>query len=287
MRIEIGNTYTNKSGEQFSVERKIDDKGSRDRYLIRFIETGNYQYAYRNRIASLNESDISKPIYFNVGFAESPDKSPIETNCISFDTWMGMIQRCYSNSPKNKAYKDVSVHEEWHNYYNFSLWFKENYPLKIQTSRKLCLDKDLFAHSDVNKIYSPQTCCFLPTEINSSISGLRLERGNIPECVPAETVYTLSELVNNYRIVLSEKVLLKLDGVIDKYKSEFKDKYDLSFTNTMKNCAMRKIDLSGEVINGIVRYKKEYYEFWNLKQLDDFLNEMKKKMLLEKQNILK
>ena len=76
-----------------------------------------------------------------------------------YDIWYGMLSRCYN--PKSSSYKNysnVEVCEEWLCFSNFNNWYKR-YGVEGWD-----IDKDLF--STENKIYSPQTCCLLPNELN-------------------------------------------------------------------------------------------------------------------------
>lgn len=78
-----------------------------------------------------------------------------------YSKWNNILHRSYSESYKEKqpTYKDVTVCEEWHNFQNFAKWFEDNYVEGFE------LDKDILVKG--NKIYSPETCCFVPKEINS------------------------------------------------------------------------------------------------------------------------
>ena len=80
-----------------------------------------------------------------------------------YDTWVGMIRRCYSEKSliKRPTYKDVTICEEWYNFQNFAKWFENNYV------EGLHLDKDLL--SKEKKIYSPKSCCFITLQNNSKI----------------------------------------------------------------------------------------------------------------------
>lgn len=84
-----------------------------------------------------------------------------------------MLQRCYD--PKlhlrHPTYKECNVIEEWHNFQNFASWFEKNYIDGYQ------IDKDLLVEG--NKIYSPETCCFVPKEINL-ILGKPIKKGKYP-----------------------------------------------------------------------------------------------------------
>ena len=74
-----------------------------------------------------------------------------------------MLRRGYCQKVKVKSpnYKDVSVCDEWHYLSNFAQWV--NNPVNGY-HKGYHLDKDLIKKG--NKTYSPQTCCFLPPEIN-------------------------------------------------------------------------------------------------------------------------
>jgi hypothetical protein len=76
--------------------------------------------------------------------------------------WYSMIHRCYdSDCKEHKYYKDCIVCDEWLSFKNFERWFMENYIEGYQ------LDKDILVKE--NRVYSPETCCFVPQEINKVI----------------------------------------------------------------------------------------------------------------------
>ena len=67
-----------------------------------------------------------------------------------------MLTRCYrTNRPK--TYYDVEVCEDWWKASNFKAWMEK------QDWEGKELDKDLLGDG---KLYSPETCCFLPKKIN-------------------------------------------------------------------------------------------------------------------------
>ena len=81
-----------------------------------------------------------------------------------YSTWHSMLQRCYDEKYQEKypTYIDCEVCEEWLNFQDFGKWYDENY-YEIEGQR-MNLDKDiLFKH---NKVYSSETCIFVPQTIN-------------------------------------------------------------------------------------------------------------------------
>lgn len=92
----------------------------------------------------------------------------------SYATWKQMLTRCYSKlyTERTPTYKDCSVCEEWKRFSVFKEWFDKNY------IDGYCLDKDILVKG--NKVYSPQTCCFVPNEINALLIKHDSKRGKYP-----------------------------------------------------------------------------------------------------------
>lgn len=95
-----------------------------------------------------------------------------------YTQWKSMLQRCYSKREliKRPTYKDVTVCEEWHNFQNFAKWYEENYYC-IRNDR-MELDKDILHKG--NKIYSPETCIFVPKYVNTLFVKNNMTRGEFP-----------------------------------------------------------------------------------------------------------
>lgn len=77
-----------------------------------------------------------------------------------FATWRSMIQRAYDPKLHEKfpTYVGCSVHEHWRRFSKFKLWMEN------QNYVNLYLDKDILIEG--NKEYGPETCAFVPKEIN-------------------------------------------------------------------------------------------------------------------------
>lgn len=96
----------------------------------------------------------------------------------AYKTWVNMFEKCYSEKyqEKNPYYKGCKVAEIWHDYSNFYKWYNENY-YEVK-NEKMQLDKDIVVKG--NRIYSPETCVFVPSHINSLIANSKRTRGNYP-----------------------------------------------------------------------------------------------------------
>ena len=96
----------------------------------------------------------------------------------SYLVWKNMLKRCYSDECQKKypTYKDCCVCTEWLNYSNFKKWFNDNY-YEID-GKRMDLDKDILIKG--NKIYSPNTCVFVPQNINKLFIKHNKARGKYP-----------------------------------------------------------------------------------------------------------
>ena len=91
----------------------------------------------------------------------------------SYKAWHAMINRCYNENYKCPTYyKDCVVCDEWLRFSNFKKWFDDNY------IDGYALDKDILVKG--NKVYSPDTCCFVPQGINSIFTKRQNYRGKYP-----------------------------------------------------------------------------------------------------------
>ena len=82
-------------------------------------------------------------------------------NKLIYSAWKSMLDRCFGG---RSDYKECSICSEWLLFSNFHKWavnpsnnFRKGYHL----------DKDILVKG--NKVYSPQTCCFVPREINDML----------------------------------------------------------------------------------------------------------------------
>jgi hypothetical protein len=133
-------------------------------------------HVVRVSYSSLKKGSIKNynhPSVFNIGFI-GIGRYKVKINgklSKSYTTWNHMLQRCYSKKYQEKqpTYIGCSVAKEWHNYQNFSKWFEDNY------IEGYALDKDIIIKD--NKVYSPDTCCFVPQEVNNLFTKRKSHRG--------------------------------------------------------------------------------------------------------------
>lgn len=123
----------------------------------------------------LNKSidNMNSKMVYGVGF----DDSTINSNPIAVSKWYGMFKRCYGKSyhKTHPTYIDCAVDERWFLFSNFEKWFNDKENGYIEGYH---LDKDILVKG--NKVYSPDTCCFVPREINSLFIKNDSKRGHLP-----------------------------------------------------------------------------------------------------------
>ena len=100
-------------------------------------------------------------------------------NLVAYDAWLNMIKRCYNLAVQEKqpTYRGCSVADEWLDYQDFARWYNRHPNKEIGYH----LDKDLLFPG--NKVYSPDTCCLVPMEINQVLLDSAASRGGLPQGV--------------------------------------------------------------------------------------------------------
>ena len=166
--------YTNyRSKKYFPNSRHLDKYGNI------LIVLGKSKYEYSRLVVKFEELDLlfitddftiknkrfnnkmSKIIYgvgyLGYGIYKSNGSS---YESIRYSKWRAMLNRCYGETYKSTTYSKCKVCEEWYNYQKFAQWYDNNFIDGYE------LDKDLLQPEIENKIYSPETCCFIPPHIN-------------------------------------------------------------------------------------------------------------------------
>ena len=120
----------------------------------------------------------------------------------AYRIWKGLFDRCYKhyNESRNYVYNNCEISDEWECFNTFADWYFENfYEIKGQT---MCLDKDILHKG--NKIYSPETCVFVPQIINKLFTKSDKARGKLPIGVQYETLGYRAD-ITTYNFELKQK----------------------------------------------------------------------------------
>lgn len=102
------------------------------------------------------------------------DTDEITMKSRSYACWRDMLARCYDEKQEEKygSYKGCIVSERWRHFSDFNRWYDTHYVEGWH------LDKDILIKG--NKEYGPDTCCFVPPQINTLFVNKKRNRGLYP-----------------------------------------------------------------------------------------------------------
>lgn len=163
----------------FGTLMKIVQYNNANDIVVEFQD--DYKIQVHSNYNSFKKKEVSNPYdrtvhgigYLGVGKYNKKDYSKI------YMAWEHLLKRCYDAyfiNYKRLTYKDCTVCSEWHNYQNFAKWYEENY--YECNNEIMCLDKDILYKN--NKVYSPETCIFVPNRINVLFTKSDAKRGEYP-----------------------------------------------------------------------------------------------------------
>lgn len=139
----------------------------------------------------------------------------------AYDVWHSFLRRSYWKGyhASEKSYKDVTVCEEWLNFQNFAIWFYKNYDATYMQNWDL--DKDIVCPDC--KIYSPETCNFVPVEVNKFFCKPCSKSTTLPIGINMNGSGFKAEVNLGGKNILG-KTFKKLEDAVLFYKTE-KEKY--------------------------------------------------------------
>ena len=144
-----------------------------------------YKAQVHTQYGNFKKGNVKNPYYPMVyGVGIIGDKYPSKVNnsqTKEYKIWQAMIRRSFDRKYKENrpTYKDVTCCEEWLYYPNFYEWLhsQDNFDNWLH-GEQWCLDKDILFKG--NKIYSPDTCCLVPNNVNTLFISRSNDRGILP-----------------------------------------------------------------------------------------------------------
>lgn len=157
--------------------RILEYLGAKD-VTVEFLNTGTVRTTRSELIRKGIVDDPMHPSVFGVGFmGDGPYGS--RTHRKEYQTWKGVLERCYC--PKLKSvrptYVGVTCNPQWHNFQEFAEWcqWQKGFGLKGWE-----LDKDLISMQTGSRQYSPETCVFVPQELNAFLTKFSTKCTELP-----------------------------------------------------------------------------------------------------------
>lgn len=135
---------------------------------VEFVKTN---YTTKTTSAAVRRGDIRDywlPTVFGVGIMDIPDATKDPLTKAARIKWQSMLTRCYSSSYQNKylTYKGCEISESFKRFSSFLEWYISQVGFNQEGWH---LDKDILG---CGKVYSPQTCCVIPNEINVAFASI-------------------------------------------------------------------------------------------------------------------
>ena len=174
------------------------------------VSDAAYRVAIRETVGRVDGKQIQKLIW----------------ECPIYRRWVDLIRRVHTD--KNKFYNDCYISTNWLVFSNFHSWAKPRF------RDGLCLDKDILVRG--NKIYSEDTCAFVPLYVNNCILYPRNKKRGLPLGVHTRqgrnklraviTEDGKSIHLGNFSDPLEAHLawqlakISKLESVLEKYKSD-------------------------------------------------------------------
>jgi hypothetical protein len=159
----LGKRFISKDGD----EAVVIDVLPKAMALVEFLgyEDKPAEIFRLSRLRNGQFSNIWRKSLFGVGFSGMRQHKNLKDVTKIRNIWTNILARCYNSACKeyvSYGAKGVIVDEKWHNFSSFYGWYLKR---DLNPNIKYHVDKDLLAKYDV-KVYSEETCCLLPGEIN-------------------------------------------------------------------------------------------------------------------------
>lgn len=117
-----------------------------------------------------------KKLVYGVGFNDRKYQSRVNGKTVKqYKLWAAILERCYVDDIKYSSYSGCEVSENFKSYSYFYEWCQDQIGFGKEGYE---IDKDIL--SGGNKIYSEDTCCFVPRSINVLLTNSKATRGDLP-----------------------------------------------------------------------------------------------------------
>ena len=159
IKYAFGTQFPTKSSGTCTI---IKYENARNIYVM--FEDGTLTKVTGGNLCSGSISNPNRPTVFGFGINDAGLEDSTDKRYV---LWNSIIRRSYSEvyHKSKPSYKDVRVSEDWRRLSNFIKDIEKLPNFDLAVSENWELDKDLLGGDQ--KLYSNNTCCFLPRELNT------------------------------------------------------------------------------------------------------------------------
>ena len=163
-----------------------------------------------------------------------------------YNLWRNMLQRCYSKTylEKQPTYIGCSVSDTFLYYHLFRVWCQTQVGFGKEEYQ---LDKDLLIKG--NKLYSEDTCVFIPKSLNLLLTKRTLDRGLLPIGV--------SKLGKGYLAKCSIDGKAKSLGTFQTVEEAFKEYKLFKESHIKAQAELYKNEIDPRAYQALLNYKVE------------------------------
>ena len=167
----VGKVCKSLNSGDFKIVKYNDSKDVE----IQFLKTGYETTVQLGSIRNGEVKDPYSPSVYSIGITGTKYQPKINGVLTKeYDLWQNMLRRCYSDDFKKKypTYEGCEVSDKLKSYEYFYEWCHKQVGFNNQGWH---LDKDLLTKG--NKVYSENTCVFIPAEVNTLLVKSTASRG--------------------------------------------------------------------------------------------------------------
>ena len=215
---------------------------------VKFKNTGSIKTVKLCHLKDGNVKDNFAITVYGEGYlGEGFDLGNKKLNEKAFKLWSHMLERCYSEKYKHSRPTYLNCHSS-DNFKNLTFFKKWCVRQQGFNEDGFMLDKDILVKG--NKMYSEDTCCFVPVDLNNLFTLNQAKRGDLPLGV------SLSVCRNKYLARLGGK-RGKTIGLFDNIDSAF-SAYKFAKECRIKEMAILwKDKISDDVFNSLMNVNIE------------------------------
>ena len=164
-------------GKKFTTKNSGDvevlEYTNSNHVMIKFLKTGHIKVVGMGNLKKGVVCDRDAPNLYGKGYTDISCNYDQRLHGI----WGGMFSRCYNTKYHEEyvSYKDCEVVGDFLYLSKFIKWCKSQ---KGYDQKGYQLDKDILVKG--NKIYSTETCCFVPKDLNTLLTHRRKDKGLYP-----------------------------------------------------------------------------------------------------------